>query len=167
MDLILRLRTPGGGQILVDGEPLTELDEEAWHNMVGYVPQDVFLLPDGLAANIAFGVPAEQINMTLVDEVVEIVGLSHLGGRANLAADDAAPGAAMRLSGGEQQRVAIARALYRRPSILLLDEATSALDREAEEMIVEAVGRLRGEVTIIVVAHHLDVFAARTQASIW
>ena len=69
----------------------------------------------------------------------------------------------MRLSGGEQQRVAIARALYRRPSILLLDEATSALDREAEEMIVEAVGRLRGEVTIIVVAHRLGALAACDQ----
>ena len=117
------------------------------------VPQDVYLLDESLRVNIAFD--EEQDDERLRDAV-------HRSQLADLVAalpdglDSEVGERGVRLSGGQRQRIGIARALYRNPSLLVLDEATSALDNETERRLTETVQSLRGDVTMIIVAHRLS-----------
>ena len=157
VDLLLGLHTPETGVIRVDDTPLTADTLPAWRAGLGYVPQDIFLLDDTIAANIAFGVPEAEIHPARVVEVARIAQIadfietelpdryaSHVGERG------------VRLSGGQRQRIGLARALYHDPSTLVLDEATSALDDVTESALMGAIEALHGEVTLIVIAHRLS-----------
>jgi ABC-type multidrug transport system fused ATPase/permease subunit len=152
VDLILGLLPPHKGQILVDGQSIQN-NMRGWQLHVGYVPQDVMLSDDTLAANIAFGVPAAEANMDEVKRAVDESNLSELvqsdtmGMRMPLGENGA------KLSGGQRQRVGIARALYRNPDVLVLDEATSALDLNTEQRIVQTLSNMKGTKTIIIVSH--------------
>ncbi len=155
VDLLLGLLDPISGSILIDGRPLGE-NLRAWRAQIGFVPQDIFLVDDTLAANITFGeadevASAEQIaaavRLAHLDDVVAVLpeGLNTMLGERGV-----------RLSGGQRQRVGLARALYRKPAILILDEATSALDNETERKISDALLSLHGKLTTVVVAHRLS-----------
>jgi len=156
-DLAIGLLAPTAGQLVIDGKVLDSCGRRAWRANCAYVPQQVFLLDDSIAANIAFGVP------------------EHLWDNAKIAA--AAQGAALhafivdalpegyatkigergvRLSGGQRQRIGIARALYRDADFLVLDEATNALDSGTEAEVMQALERLHGSKTILVIAHRLS-----------
>ncbi|OYV39493.1 MAG: ABC transporter permease [Rhodospirillales bacterium 20-64-7] len=151
--LIPRLYTPTGGQILIDGTPITAVTLASLRGAIAYVGQDSLLFDDTIAANILLGRPGASME------------------EMHAAAEAAACGFALdmpegfntsvgvngqRLSGGQRQRVAIARAILRNPRILLLDEATSALDTESEAAVQAALARLRQGRTTIVVAHRLS-----------
>ena len=154
IDLMLGLREPASGNIRAAGFTLSEIGAERWHALVGFVPQSIFVLPTTVEENVAFGVPKTDIDHARVQRALETVRLEWLPERfSGCDGSEAEP----RLSGGERQRLAIARALYRQPKVLVLDEATSALDRDAEEQVAQAIGHLKGSVTMIVVAHKLDV----------
>jgi ABC-type multidrug transport system fused ATPase/permease subunit len=158
IDVILGLLEPSSGAVLVDGAPVaTETARRAWQRSIGYVPQHIFLSANTVAANIALGVPAEEIDMAAVERAARVAQLhdfimkelpdgyqSEIGDRG------------VNLSGGQRQRIGIARALYRDPEVLVLDEATSALDVLTERAVMRALATLGDAKTIIMVAHRLS-----------
>jgi len=115
----------------------------------------VYLLDDTLRANIAFGVAPEDVDEDAVAEAVRLAQLEDVLQSSPDGLDTMLGERGVRLSGGQRQRVAIARALYRRPSVIVFDEGTSALDRATEVDVVDAVARLRGQHTIVMVAHRI------------
>ncbi len=157
IDLILGLHQPTGGRLLVDGKNLDPSDMRAWQAGIGYVPQDVFLIDDTLASNIALGLSDDAIDLERLREVASAARiLDFIENDLNDGFDTMVGERGIRLSGGQRQRIAIARALYHRPSLLILDEATSALDSVTEAEVTEAINSLQGHVTMLVVAHRLS-----------
>jgi ABC-type multidrug transport system fused ATPase/permease subunit len=157
VDLILGLLTPDEGTIRVDGVPVTDENRRAWQMTLGYVPQSIFLTDDTIAANIAFGVPKDQIDMAVVERAARAAAL-HDFVLADLPQgyETMVGERGVRLSGGQRQRIGIARALYRDPTLLIMDEATSALDNITERVVMEAVQNIRADKTIILIAHRLS-----------
>ena len=155
VDVLLGLLRPTRGRVLLDGDDLNGR-ERAWQRLVGYVPQDPYLLDDTVRRNIAFGVPdtlideqrlARACTLAQLDDVVDQLpnGMETMLGENGT-----------RLSGGQRQRVAIARALYGDPAVLVFDEATAALDNQTEREVTEAIATLHGTRTLIVIAHRLS-----------
>ena len=155
LDLILGLLEPTEGLIECGGRPILD-DRAAWYEGLGVVPQDVFLINDTLAANIAFGVSAELIDFALIDEVAAMAQLESLIAELPEGLQTTVGERGVRLSGGQRQRLGLARALYRRPRVLVLDEATSALDNATEFEIATTLRSLHGSITILIVAHRLS-----------
>ncbi|HEY0917991.1 ABC transporter ATP-binding protein [Devosia sp.] len=156
IDLILGLLEPRQGQLLVDGRPIGDDNVRAWQKCIGYVPQQIFLADESVAANIAFGVPPGQIDMAAVERAARMAML-HDFVTAEMPQGYLTPigERGVRLSGGQRQRVGIARALYHDPDVLVLDEATSALDNLTERAVMEAVNHLAHRKTILIIAHRL------------
>ena len=155
LDLVLGLHEPSNGSVECGGRPIHE-DLPSWYADLGVVPQDVFLLNDTLAANVAFGVPAAAIDRQRVREVIATAQLEALVEDLPDGLDTYVGERGVRLSGGQKQRIGLARALYRRPKVLVLDEATSALDNATEHEIASTLRSLQGSVTILIVAHRLS-----------
>jgi ABC-type multidrug transport system fused ATPase/permease subunit len=157
VDLILGLLTPDAGVIRVDGRPVTPENLRAWQKTLGYVPQTIYLTDDTIAANIAFGVPKDEIDMAAVERAARVAALhDFVLSDLPLGYETFVGERGVRLSGGQRQRIGIARALYRDPTLLILDEATSALDNITERVVMEAVQRIRSDKTIILIAHRLS-----------
>jgi len=160
VDLLLGLYHPTAGEILIDGQPLTPTLVPSWWAAVGYVPQDIFLIDDTIARNIAFGQPDETIDHLRLREACGMAQIldfieTELPNGFNTNVGERG----IRLSGGQRQRIGLARALYQRPSLLILDEATSALDVATETKLLNALRSLSGKVTMIVAAHRLSAVA--------
>jgi HlyD family secretion protein len=153
VDLIAGLLTPTAGHIEIDGIVLDADNRAAWQARIGYVPQNACLLDASIAQNIAFGVAPEAIDQARLLKAAQLAqldtfvrtlpeGYAHrIGERGR------------RLSGGQRQRVAIARALYTAGSVLILDEAMNALDGLTERELTQTLQGLRGEYTLILIAH--------------
>lgn len=154
LSLIVGLLAPDQGRIEVDGVDI-HTNLRGWQSQIGLVPQGVFLLDDTLRRNIALGIPDEEIDEETLREAVELAQLTEVVASLPDGLDTLVGERGVRLSGGQKQRVAIARALYRRPRLLVFDEGTSALDNLTEAALLEALARLRGEFTMITVAHRL------------
>lgn len=153
-DLLLCLLEPRRGTLLVDGSPLELRDVRRYRSGIGVVPQEIFLIDDTLAANVAFGVPDLQRDEKRVLEALEMCQLMGPNGLTNgLKLETRVGDRGVRLSGGQRQRIGLARALYHRPDFLILDEATSALDSETEYALLQAIDRIREKITILVIAH--------------
>jgi ATP-binding cassette subfamily C protein len=151
-DLVLGLLTPLSGDVLIDGEPLTPRRRRTWRGKVAYVSQDGFLLNDTIRANLLSvrqDADDEELWEALTDASADFAARLPQGLETEVG------DRGVRLSGGERQRIVLARALLRRPSLLILDEATSSLDNENEERIKEAIDRLSGRMTLLVIAHRL------------
>ncbi len=155
VDIITGLLPPTGGRVLVDGADVHQHKRE-WQANLGIVPQMVFLTDDTLRRNIALGVPDDQIDDQAVEEAVQLAQLQEFVDQLPEGLETTVGERGVRVSGGQRQRVAIARALYRRPSVLIFDEGTSALDNATEALLIDAIERLRGQHTIILVAHRLS-----------
>jgi ATP-binding cassette, subfamily B, bacterial PglK len=155
VDLLLGLLEPRVGRVEVDGQDLRD-HTDAWHASLGVVHQDVFLADASLRRNIALGVDDEHIDEDRVREAVALAQLEGFVAALPDGLDTFVGERGVRVSGGQRQRLAIARALYRRPSVLFFDEGTSALDTPTEALLMEGLERLRGERTIIAVAHRLS-----------
>ncbi|MBK8163201.1 MAG: ABC transporter ATP-binding protein [Gammaproteobacteria bacterium] len=157
VDVLLGLLVPEQGTLITDGKPVTDELRRAWQRSIGYVPQQIYLADDTIAANIAFGIPTGEINHEAVECAARIANLH------DFVANDLSEGyrtivgeRGVRLSGGQRQRIGIARALYHDPDVLILDEATSALDNVTEQAVMEAVGNLGHRKTIVLIAHRLS-----------
>lgn len=157
--LLLGLLQPTSGRIVLDGVPLAGL-ERAWQRLIGYVPQDTYLLDDTLRRNIAFGVPDPLIDEQRVARACTLAQLDDLLRQLPLGMDTPLGEDGTRLSGGQRQRVAIARALYSDPAVLVFDEATAALDNQTEREVTKAIASLHGTRTLIVIAHRLTTVEA-------
>ncbi len=157
IDLLLGLLVPGSGTIEVDGVALEGARIRAWQQTIGYVPQAIFLTDDTVAANIAFGLPRAAVDRARVERAARIANL-HDFVTADLPQgyDTMVGERGVRLSGGQRQRIGIARALYHDPAVLVLDEATSALDNLTERAVMEAVGNLGRDKTVVMIAHRLS-----------
>lgn len=156
VDILLGLLDPEKGDVLIDGRPLAEAERTAWQRKLGYVPQSPFISDDTLRANVAFGVPGEQVDDKWVAECLRAANLASLLDELEDGLDTRMGDRGSRLSGGQKQRLAIARALYKKPDMLVLDEATSALDAINEDAIRKAIQGLRGKVTLVIIAHRLS-----------
>lgn len=155
VDLLLGLLEPDSGTIEIDGRSLRE-HLRAWREQIGFVPQDIFLTDDTLAANIAFGDPTESVDEQRIAEAIQLAHLEDVVAELPDGTETMLGERGVVLSGGQRQRVGLARALYHRPRVLILDEATSALDNETERNIAEALRSLHGQMTMVVIAHRLS-----------
>ena len=155
MDLILGLLQPSSGKIIIDKNQINNA-HKFWKNNIGYVPQSIYLIDDSLRNNIAFGIPKNEINETLVQECIKDAQLKTLIEELPKGLDTIVGERGVRLSGGQCQRIGIARALYNNPDLLVLDEATSSLDERTEKEFMNAINNLYGKKTILIVAHRLS-----------
>ena len=157
VDLILGLHSSQEGAILIDGEPLTPANMTSWRRMIGYVPQDIYLLDETIAENIAFGIAPEEIDPQALREAAEGAQIQDFIEQELPQGFQTIVGErGVRLSGGQRQRIGLARALYHKPQILILDEATSALDTQTESAVMKTIHELQGSMTMITIAHRLS-----------
>ncbi len=154
-DAVLGVLRPQSGIIDVDGKSIYE-EETEWCKMIGYVPQNVFLLDDSIKNNILFGIPEEDLDEKKLSTAIEKAQLKKFVEDQRDGIDAILGERGVRISGGQRQRIAIARALYYDPDVLVLDEATSALDNDTENAVIEAINALHGEKTLIIIAHRLS-----------
>jgi ABC-type multidrug transport system fused ATPase/permease subunit len=155
VDVILGLHSPSSGRVCVDGTDIKDR-LEGWQRNLAYVPQEVYILDATLAENIAFDQDRDEIDEQRLARCVEKAQLGGLVATLPQGMDTPVGEKGTRLSGGQRQRIGIARALYREPEMLVLDEATSALDNETEHRIGQTLAALRGEITVVIVAHRLS-----------
>jgi ABC-type bacteriocin/lantibiotic exporter with double-glycine peptidase domain len=155
VNLLLSLNEPLAGEVLVDGIDIKS-DIQGWRNLIGYVPQTVYISDSSLRENIAFGLPKDLIDDKRVWDVLQSARLDDFVRSLDDGLDTVMGERGARISGGQCQRIGIARALYRNPSILIFDEATSALDNKTETEFMETIRALKGEKTMIIVAHRLS-----------
>jgi len=157
VDIILGLLEPQKGLLEVDGKVITRQNLRCWQQCIGYVPQNITLIDDTVAANIAFGIDQQEINQDAVEKASKIANLHEfITNELNNKYQTKVGENGVRLSGGQRQRIGIARALYHNPQVLILDEATSALDNQTEKVVMEAVNNINRNITIIIIAHRLN-----------
>lgn len=157
VDLLLGLLVPTEGSVYVDGVKLNEENLASWQKNCAYVTQHIYLCDDTIAANIAFGIPKEEIDYEKIKKVAKMSALDEFITKDLANSYDTVIGEnGIRLSGGQRQRIGLARALYLDRPVLVLDEATSALDVETEQSIMESIYSLASEKTIVIIAHRLD-----------
>ena len=155
VDLLIGLHKQNSGDILIDGVNDCQL-KQSWRNIIGYVSQTIYLTDDSIKNNIAFGVSENQINEERITALLEIVQLKKFVNNLELGFNTKVGDRGVQLSGGQRQRIGIARALYNDPDILILDEATASLDTDTETKVMESIYGLKGEKTIIIIAHRLS-----------
>jgi ATP-binding cassette subfamily C protein len=160
VDIILGLLEPVKGCLTVDGVELHAESFRQWQATLGYVPQDIYLLDDTIARNIALGVRRTDIDMKKVREAARIANIHEFINRLPRKYQTFVGERGKGLSGGQRQQIGIARALYRNPSLLVLDEATSALDTITERNVLRSVLGERQLRTVIMIAHRLTPMAA-------
>ncbi|MEO0706199.1 MAG: ABC transporter ATP-binding protein [Cyanobacteria bacterium J06649_5] len=152
VDILLGLLEPEQGDITVDGRSAYE-DIRGWQNLLGYIPQSIFLTDSTIEQNIAYGVPVEEIDNERLQQAIAAAQLEELIDQMPDGVKTEVGERGVRVSGGQRQRIGIARALYHGREILVLDEATSALDTETEQLVSEAINALAGSKTLIIIAH--------------
>ena len=155
VDIIIGLLKPTKGFILVDGNDI-QFNLRAWHDLIGYVPQSIFLTDDTIKNNIAFGLDNEKIDINALTSAIEAAQLTEFIDSLPDGFDTIVGERGARISGGQRQRIAIARALYHNPDILVFDEATSALDDDTEQSVMDTINNLMGTKTLIIVTHKLQ-----------
>ncbi len=156
VNLLPRFFDPRGGQVLVDGVPITEYDLHDLRGQMAMVSQDVVLFDDSIAANVAYGQTGQTPDRERVMSVLTAANLADVVNGLPKGIDTLIGGNGMRLSGGQRQRLAIARAIYKDAPVLILDEATSALDSESERHVQAALETLMKGRTTLVIAHRLS-----------
>jgi ATP-binding cassette, subfamily B, bacterial PglK len=156
-DIVAGLVTPTGGRLEVDGRPVESQQCAAWQANIGYVPQEIYLSDDSVAANVALGISGDQLDRAALERASRIASIDEFvhelpdGFHTKLGERGAA------LSGGQRQRIGIARALYHGPELLILDEATSALDEVTQRRVLEGLDAGGADLTVLVIAHRLEV----------
>ena len=154
-DLILGLYEPQSGTICADGININE-HVRSWHECIAYIPQSIYLTDDTIRANVAFGIPDEEIDDKKVWAALEEASLADFVRSQPEGINSNIGDRGVKISGGQRQRIGIARAIYRDPRLLILDEATSALDTETETAVMDAIYGLSGKVTMLIIAHRLS-----------
>jgi ABC-type bacteriocin/lantibiotic exporter with double-glycine peptidase domain len=162
LDLLMGLLSPSRGEICVDGLPLEEpgrsIDRRpAWQRHLAHVPQTIFLADASIAANIAFGVAPEMINLDRLGWAAASAKAEEFITKLPQGFDTPVGEGGVRLSGGQRQRLGIARALYKQADVLILDEATSALDALTEKSLMESLSQSSTGLTVVLVTHRTSI----------
>tara|TARA_A100001388_G_scaffold274418_1_gene258010 strand:- start:12 stop:1757 length:1746 start_codon:yes stop_codon:yes gene_type:complete len=153
VDVMLGLLEPSKGEIYLNNKIVKNNKE--FRNLVAYIPQDIFIINDSVKNNITLTGRDEVVDDVLLEDVVlrsrlkEVINNLPEGINTNIGERG------VKLSGGQKQRIAIARALYNKREVLIMDEATSALDNNTEKEIIDEIRKLKGKVTMVVIAHRL------------
>ena len=153
-NIISGLLKPTKGKILIDGVEITKQNETNWQKNISIVPQSIFLNDASISENIAI---AENLNEIDIDKVKKSAKLAYidrfienLPNKYNEEVGERG----VRLSGGQRQRIGIARALYRNSKLIILDEPTNALDAETENLLMNSITNLKGDITVIMISHN-------------
>jgi ATP-binding cassette, subfamily B, bacterial PglK len=154
VDAMLGLLEIQQGTIRVDGRDIFS-HTRAWQRQIGYIPQFIYLCDDSLLRNVALGIPERDIDMERFRRAAEMARLTEVVNQLPDKEHTVLGERGVRLSGGQRQRVGIARALYHDPQLLIMDEGTSALDNITEKYIIEAIDRLKGARTVVLIAHRI------------
>ena len=155
LNIFLRFLVESSGGVYVDGTKLDDTNRRAWRALIGYVPQDVFLIEGTIEENIAFG--RNNVSRSQMERAIDQASLRELVQSLPNGIQSPIGEQGAQLSGGQRQRIAIARALYAGAEVVFFDEATSALDPDTEREITHAMRDLASEgVTIVVVAHRIS-----------
>jgi ATP-binding cassette subfamily C protein len=151
VDLVIGLLRPTHGKIWVDDLPLAQIDLQKWRQLIGYVPQETWLLHDSILINITLGDP--NLNEDDAIDALRAAGAWEFVQSLPDGINSSVGERGGKVSGGQRQRIAIARALAHRPKLLILDEATTALDPKNELAICETLSQLKGKITILAISH--------------
>jgi len=153
-NLIMRMYDCTAGALLIDGEPIQNLNLDSYRSQIGFVPQEVFLFSDTIANNIAFS--ADTLDMPGVEQAAKDAAVYNNIMELENGFETLIGERGITLSGGQKQRVSIARAIVKQPQILILDDCLSAVDTRTEEEILHHLGRnMRGK-TSIIIAHRIS-----------
>jgi ABC-type multidrug transport system fused ATPase/permease subunit len=161
-DILLGILNPDSGSILLSNKPISHSIKD-WPGAVSYVPQDVALMNGTIRENIAMGFALEFVPEEKILEALEMAQLKDFALSLPQGIDTFIGERGTRLSGGQKQRLGIARALFTKPKLIVLDEATSALDGSTEAEISSAIQKLRGAVTVVMIAHRLSTVKSSDQ----
>ncbi len=153
-DIIMGIIPPVSGKVMADDRDIQE-DLRAWHNHIGYIPQDIYLIDGTIRDNVIFGNSGQISDEDIKDALTEAQAWDFVD-RMRDKLDSRVGPMGVRLSGGQKQRIGIARALLKKPGVLVLDEATSALDNDTESAVMDAINALSGNKTLIIIAHRLS-----------
>jgi ATP-binding cassette, subfamily C, bacterial len=151
LDLLVGFHRPQSGMIMIGNTDLSEIDLKQWRGMIGYVPQELALFHDTVAANISLF--DETVKPEAVRAAADLAGVTAFLDKLPNGLETDVGEFGGKLSGGQRQRISLARALVKNPKLLILDEVTSALDPETEDAIVANIADLRGRYTIIAITH--------------
>ncbi len=154
VDILLGLLNVDKGEVLCDGVNIKD-GMSSWISKIGYIPQMMFMLDDTIAANVAFGIDKDDIDIDRVKAALEDAKIMDFIDTLPDGINTRIGERGVRLSGGQRQRIGIARALYNNPELLVFDEATSALDNDTESAIMDSVNSLHGKKTMVIIAHRL------------
>jgi len=153
-NLILRMYDCTGGDLLIDGQSVKQLNLESYRSQIGFVPQDVFLFSDTIANNIAFS--ADVLDMAAVEQAAKDAAVYDNIAELDKGFETLIGERGITLSGGQKQRVSIARAIVKQPQILIFDDCLSAVDTRTEEEILNNLGRNMAGKTSIIIAHRIS-----------
>lgn len=155
LDIIMGLLQPTKGNLEVDEQIITPENHRSWQAHIAHVPQMIFLADASIAENIAFGIPAELIDLKRVREVAQKAQIAETIESLDLKYNTQVGEAGIRLSGGQRQRIGIARAFYKQADVIIFDEATSALDNDTERAVMDVIDNIGEGITVLIIAHRI------------
>lgn len=155
IDVLLGVLDPQQGEILISGKHPSDAIRN-WPGAIAYVPQDIAIASGTIRENVAMGYSRQVATDELVLNALEVAGLSNFVVSLKDGIDTVVGERGTKISGGQRQRLGIARAMFTKPALLVLDEATSALDGETELQVSDAIRKLRGSTTVVLIAHRLS-----------
>ena len=150
-DMLTGIVRPSVGDVFVDGVPLSQIDLGKWRQMIGYVPQEMFLFHETVYANVTLG--EDTLTRQDVEEALIKAGALDFVSALPRGMDSVIGERGGKISGGQRQRISVARALVRKPRLLILDEVTTALDPKTEAALCSTILKLRGEMAIFAISH--------------
>ena len=158
-NIILGLIPLKEGKIYIDDKQINNNEIHKWQNLIGYVPQSIYLSDDTIKNNIAFGINDDLINEYQLINAAKTAEIHDFIMSLPKQFNTNVGEKGIKLSGGQIQRIGIARALYNNPEVLIFDEATSSLDGNTEKQIMESIQTISINKTIVIIAHRLNTLA--------